>query len=233
MKKGKINILIVIGVVILVLTSSYFLSSFLANYRLELKDVYIAKVDIRRRRLVDKSYLTKIKVPKAYLNENVYIDEEDIVGKYVISDGFIAKGSLFYKDYLQDEDEMEDAYFTRLNNNETAYDLRVKDIFVNTASLKQGQYLDIYLTINRKEVISDLLIKGARVVGVYDNQNKEVINNKDANIQTITIAIDSKMIPILNKALAIGEIRLTANSNIYDDQTCTMNLSEEMLKYLS
>lgn len=233
MKKSKIRFLIIPIIIILMGVSTFYLSKFLAIHELGLTDIYIAKVNIRHRTLIDESYLSKVKIPKAYINDEVIIDKSDIVGKYVVSDGYIPKGSLFYKNALQSIEQMEDGYFTRLKKNESSYDLKVKDIDVNTASLKQGQYVDLYLTINRKEVLSDLLITGARIIGIYDNQNKEVFTNKESNIQTITVAINKEMIPYLNKALAIGDIKIVTNSNLYSDQKCEINLSGDMLKYLS
>lgn len=233
MKRIKIKYLIIPVLTFFLTLGIFYLCKYVIEYQIGLTDVYVAKLNIRHRTKIKESHLSKIRVPKAYIEDTAYIDSQDIIGKYVVLDGFIAKGSPFYKEYLEDENKMEDGYYTRLKNGESAYDLRIKDIEVNTASIKQGQYVDLYLTINRQDVISDLIIEGARIIGVYDNQNREVLSNSDTNISTITIALQKEMIPYLNKAFAIGEIKLVTNSNLYNEQICKMNLSEEILKYLS
>ena len=233
MKKKKLKFVLIPLVIIVFGVAVYFCSDFLATKKLHFVSVCIAKTDLKNRTCIREDDLKVISIPEDYLNDDTYTDAKDIVGKYVVTDGFIAKGSLFYKDYLETVTEMNDGYFTRLEDGKSSYDLSVKDISCNTASLKEGQYIDLYLTINRKEVISDLLISGAKIIGLYDNRNNEITQNSDTTVSTITIALDKEMIPFLNKALAIGEISISTNANLYDFQKTEMNLSDEMRNYLS
>lgn len=232
MRKNKKYFLIPI-IVLLSLAIIYFGSELLAMYRLGLKKVCVAKMNLKERTLIDEEYIDYIYVPKAYINENTYTEANDVVGKYVKLNSTIYRNSLFYKDALDDTDNMKDLLHLNLNESEVTYDLFIKDIKVNTAHLLEGMNVDIYLTINRKEVISDLLISNARIIGLYDLNNKEIKNmNSDYTVGTISIALNKEMVPYLNKAIAIGEVSLLVTSDVYKQKEMNLNDSSNIFDYI-
>lgn len=233
MRKKKKYLLIPL-IIILSLGIIYFGSEALAIYRLGLRKVCIAKLSIPQRTKIIEDYLDYIYVPKAYLNEETYVSEYDVVGKYVKLDAYIPKGSLFYKDILEIKDDMKDYLHLELQNDEVTYDLFTKDVKVNPAHLLKGMNVDLYLTINRKDVDSDLLISGARIIGLYDVNNKEIKNNNDSQtLGTISIAIKKDMVPYLNKAIVIGEVSLLVGNNLYDDEQMFLNKESKIFEFLS
>lgn len=235
MNKRKKYILYPI-IILLCFAIMYFGSELIAIYRLGLTDVYIANVSLPQRTLIVEDYLKTIKVPKAYVNEEVYLKKEEILGKYTKLDSYIPKGSMFYRDALDDPKDMKDYLHLELGENELTYDLFVKDIKVNPGHLLKGMNVDLYLTVNKKEVVSDLLISGARINGLYDNNNKEIKgnSNEESRLSTISIAVTRDMVPYLNKAIAIGEVSLFVGSNIYDsDYKMYLNSSSKIFELLS
>ena len=233
MRKKKKYLLIPL-IVLLCLAVLYFGSEAIAIYRLGLKKVCVSKMNLPSRSEIKEEYLDYIYVPKAYINENVLIKKEDILGKYVRLSSAVPKGSLFYKDALDSLDEMADGLHLILNDDEISYDLFYKDVKANPGHLLKGMNVDLYLTINRKEVMSDLLISGARIIGLYDVNNKEIKNINDSSLGIITLAIKKEMVPYLNKAIVIGDVSLLVANDLYEDKQMYMNTSSaifEMLKW--
>lgn len=233
MKKRKKYFLIPI-VILLILAIIYFGSELLAIYRLGLTKVVVAKMSLPQRTLIEEDLLDYIYVPKAYLNNNTYTSKEEVLNKYVKQNSYIPAGSLFYKDILENKSDMKDGPHLDLKKDEVTYDLFTKDIKVNPAHLLTGMNVDLYLTVNKKEVISDLLISGARIIGLYDVNNKQIKSNNDNyTLGTISIAIKKDMVPYLNKAIAIGEVSLIVGSDLYDDSRIYLNSSSKIFDLLS
>lgn len=208
------------------------LSYLISWYRLGLTRVYVSAYDIGEREKIDKLYLKTILVPKAYVSDDIYLEEKDIVNKYTKLNVIVPKGSLFYKSFLEDFSDMKDSSHLLLEDNQVTYDLYVKDIDVNPANILKGMRCDLYFTLNRQEVISDLLIEDAKIIGLYDLNNQQIVDNH-TTLNIISIAIDKEMVTYLNKALAIGEIKLIVGNDLYADNKVKINLSETILKYLS
>lgn len=233
--KRKSKYLLIPIVVILSLTILYFGSELLAIVRLGLTKVPIAKLSLPARTCINDDYIDYIYVPKAYVNDNCYATSEDLLDKFVKLNAYIPKGSLFYKDFLEDRQDMKDNVHYLLNDNEVTYDLFVKDIKVNPAHLTKGMHIDIYLTIKQKEVCSDLLISGARIIGLYDVNNKEIKNNPIENysLGTISIALKQEMVSYLNKAITIGDVSIIVSNGIYDKKDMYLNKNSKIFDYLS
>ena len=234
MKRKKKKILCIIPlIVILSLAIIYFGSDLLAIYKIGLTDVYVAASSIPQRTIISKDLLEIKKVPKVYIDNNIYTDLFNIEGKYVKLGSYIPKGSLIYKEALDDVDNMKDYVHMELKNGEVTYDLFARDIKVNPAHLLKGMNADLYLTINRKEIVSDLLISNVRIIGLYDVNNKEIKDfDKDSTLGTISIAVKKNMVPYLNKAIAIGEVSMLIGSDLYDNKSSTMNSSSIIFNYL-
>lgn len=208
------------------------LSYLISWYRLGLTRVYVSAYDIGEREKIDEAYLKTILVPKAYISEDIYLNENDIIGKYTKLNTSIAKGSLFYKTYLEDFNNMKDSSHLLLEKNQVTYDLYVKDIEVNPANILKGMRCDLYFTLNRQDIASDLLIEDAKIIGLYDLNNQQIVDNL-TTLNIISIAIDEDMVTYLNKALAIGKIKLIIGDDLYENKKVKINLSDTILNYLS
>ena len=91
---------------------------------------------------------------------------------------------------------------------------------------------DLYFTLNRQDVVSDLLIEDAKIIGLYDLNNQQIVDNL-TTLNIISIAIDEDMVTYLNKALAIGKIKLIIGDDLYENKKVKINLSDTILNYLS
>jgi|GEM_PF-4409761 len=178
--------------------------------------VYVSSHLINQRSLIKEEDLKEIFLPSAFINEDIIIDKEEIVGKVTRLGYGIAKGSFFYYSFLESSETISDKAQLALLEEEAAYDLYLSDIKANPANLKTGLRVDLYLTIEEEKPLSDLFLQGVRVIGCYDRSGKMV---EGGEISIITLAVNEKDISIINKALLLGKISISIGSNRYDSES--------------
>ena len=231
-KKVKRPLFILVGVifgVVVLFVSLYFY----LDYRLGAKEVAIAKYSLNNRTLISEETIEFVKVPKSYLNEEVLTLKEDIVGKYVKINAFVPKGSFFYKSVLDDYENIKDRLNHELLEDEVNFDISSNNIKVNQAYLTKGMYVDIYLTINKDRVLSDMLINNVRIIGLYDINHHEIKDyDVDSLLQNISLAVKKEALPYLNKAEVIGELSIVVSSDSYKDVDSVLNKDSIIFTYL-
>ena len=201
--------------------------------KMKLKEVYVAKYNLNNRTIISEDEIEKIKVPASYLSEDVYLDLNDIVGKYVKLNAYIPKGSFFYKGTLDEKDKMKDGISFWLKDGEVSYDIYFKDLKANQAYLSKGMYVDLYLTINKDKVVSDLLINNIQIIGLYDINHNEIKDYDDSAIlEFICLAIPKESVVYLNKAQVIGDLSLILSENTYSDEESVLNKDAKIFEYL-
>ena len=200
---------------------------------LELVKVPVASYSLGKRALVDETTYKLISVPKRYLNSDVVLDSEELNNKCVRIDGFVPKGSFFYKSVLDDIGSIDDKLTYDLRENEVAFDININDLKVNQAYLKEGMYVDIYLTISKDRVLSDLLINNVRIIGLYDLNHKKILDfDNNAVLQNITLALPNDAVSYVNKALAIGTLNAVIGKDCYQDVGSSLNVESVVFNYL-
>lgn len=227
------KILIIVPIVLIMSLSLYLSGRAFLMYRQDYIDVYVASHQISQRTKLSDQDITTIRLPKQVISDDIYNDENDILGKYVKLSYSIAKGSLFYKGYL--EEDIKDLAGTLLKDGQVCYDLYVNEIKVNTATLSDNMLIDIYLSINtNNKPISDLLIEDCRILSIFDSNNKQIFSyNSDLKPYIISIAINKEEVILLNKAMMLGEISVIVSSNTYrEDILSKVNKTCQLLEYL-
>ena len=226
-KKKKIIITLIL---IMMLVTAVFLY---CQRELELVKVPVASYSLGKRTLVDETAYKLVSVPKRYLNGEVICDKELLSNKCVRIDGFVPKGSFFYKSVLDDIGSIDDKLTYDLREDEVAYDISANDLKANQAYLKEGMYIDIYLTINKDRVLSDLLINNVRIIGLYDLNHKKILEyDNSAILQNITLALPCDAVSYINKALAIGSLNIVIGKDCYQDVESNLNEESIVFNYL-
>ena len=223
---------IFIPVLIAVLSLSLSLISYL-RYREIYVQVPVASHQLYQRSLLSKEDLSYIEVPKAFIQEDVLIDEDEILGQYVKLSYTVPKGSLIYKGAL--EKEIGDLALTLLQYGEVSYDLYTGEVKVNTGNLNVGNNVDIYLTIKTNEkTLSDVLLEDCRVIGLYDSQGRQIRSYEtDARIAIVSIAVEKSHVNLLNKALMVGSVSVLMSDGTYEvNARAKANEEAEVFSYL-
>lgn len=203
------------------------------KYTIGYTKVYIASHQLSQRKQIDEDDLIEIEVPKDYLNDDIYINKEDILNKFVKLSYSIPKGSFIYKGAV--ESNIGDYANTLLKNNEVNYDIYTNDTKINTANLAKNMYIDIYLTIENKDnPISDLILSNARITGLYDSDSKPIQDYDNNNkVYSISIAINKEDVNFLNKAQVIGKISCIISNNTYDTNLrSSVNKNSKLFEYI-
>lgn len=227
-KTLALSIIVLLGIVALILGIIFY-----CNSKLKMTTVYITKYTLPNRTLISDDELEEVKVPLAYLSDEVIINKEDIIGKYVKINTSIPKGSFFYKESLDDYELIKDNLNSDLLAGEVAFDISANHIKANQAYLNKGIYVDVYLTISKDRVISDLLINNVKVIGLYDASRQEIKDyDKDSLLSSICLAVPSEVLPILNKAEVLGELSLVIGNNTYQKVESILNKDSELFDYL-
>ena len=183
------------------------------NYRVSLAidpiTVPYAKEDLPTRTLITSDMVGRIKVARTYVNEasNIMKSSEEVIGKYVSYKTNIPKGSLFYSESLKDADEMPDAAFANIEDGYTIYSLAVNEDKTLKNSIRQGDYIDLYMSATEYRntnhlVIYGRLIKSIRVLAVKDRRGNNIVKNtmtygKPAEL---LFAVDNELFLLLSRA---------------------------------
>lgn len=228
-KKGlALFIVILLSILCLILGIILYIDS-----KLEMTNVFIAKYTLTNRTLISEDEIKEISVPKKYLNEEVLLSKEDILGKYVKINTSIPKGSFFYDDALDTYEEIKDKLNTDLLDNEVSFDISANHIKANQAYLNKGMYVDIYLTISKDKVLSDLLINNIKIIGLYDSNKREIKDyDRDSLLSSICFAVPKDALPYLNKAEVLGELSIVVGNNTYSKTKSVLNKNSELFTYL-
>ena len=203
------------------------------DYRENWFKVPVASHSLFQRTRISKEDLEYIDVPAAFLDEDICISQEDILGKYVRLGFALAKGSLIYKGAI--EENIRDLPLTLLKKGEAGYDLYAGEVKINAGNLDTGICVDLYLTMKAGErTISDLLIEHCRVIGLYDSQGRLIRPfDTDAKVSIVTVAVMRDYVGLINKSLAIGSLSVLPSDDCYDsDPYSSLNEEAEALEYL-
>ena len=227
------KILIITISTLLLAVGIFFGIRFYTRYSIGYTKTYVASHHINQRTMISEQDLLEVEVPKDYLKDDVYLNKDDILNKYVRLSCSIPKGSLFYKSCL--ETDIKDLANTLLKENEVNYDIYTSNVKINTANLAKNMYIDLYLTINSKDKpVSDLLLSNARITGLYDSNNKPILDyDNDTRVAIISIAINVDDVNVLNKAQVVGELNCVISNNAYKvNLSSLLNKKSKLFEYL-
>lgn len=227
--KKSISVFLAIGLVL----ASFLIGSFYSSYKYSFVDVPVASCFLDKRSVIKNRDIKYIKLPEMYLDKDIIVDESLLIGRYISSDYYVNEGSFFYSDFIEDESLMNDIDYINIDSNMTVYELNVNNIFVNAAHLNKNMYVDLYLTIEKPLVISDLFISNVKICGLYNNAYQEVEKNSDKSLSIISLIVNKDMVSLLNKALLIGDISIIPCNDPYTSKECFINRKGDIINYLN
>lgn len=226
--------LILFGAFVLSIIISFVLGRLGVINSYKLVSVPFASEKLDSRTLIKNKDIKYAKVPSSLLNEDILTSESEIIGKYVGSSCFINEGSFFFRDSIEDISNMNDASLLEVDDDEVVYELFVKNIDVNAAHINNNMYVDLYLTIEKPYIISDLLVSNIKVCGLYNNNYEDIrVDDKRNNLSIISLIIKEDMISLLNKAQIIGKLSIVPTSSPYGAKDMSINKEGEIMNYIN
>lgn len=201
--------------------------------QLDLVFVSVASHDLKARTLITEEDLKTIEVPRVYLTEQVLLDADQIIGKYVVLDGFIPDGSLIYQQMTENLSDAIDSPSLLLKENQAVYTLDMNLVSSAGNTLKIGQRIDLYGTLKEnRNTLVDLLLSQVRIVGLKDKNGIDVDGNSKLLPKVMLLALDRIAVPYLTKLNALGEITISPTSYELNEDECLLHTDTALWDHL-
>lgn len=150
-------------------------------------NVPVAKVKILPETQITQDKVQFDKVSKIVVKDNVLRQLNNIIGKYTNVNVTIPAGSMFYKEWLVNGEDLPGSWLKQIDfsNGEEAYYYKVDVTSTFGNSILPNSYIDIYMktTLEDKSVIYGKLFKNIKVLAVHDSNGKNVFSDSE-NVST-------------------------------------------------
>ncbi len=189
---------------------------------LDLIDVPVVSTNLSPRTLITEADLIMVKMPKAYLQPSILLDSKHIVGKYTLINTGIPSGSFIYASMVEPIEDAKDYPALLLHPEQVVYALDVDLKMTSGNTLQPFQSIDLYVSlIHNRLTVVDRLIRNVRILSLKDKNGKDLDQATDIP-KIMLIALNQDLVPILTKALELGELIITPISKVESDQECIL-----------
>lgn len=211
---------------------SYLGSQIYIDNRLDLVEVPIALGDLAPRTLITKEDIGLIRMPKAYLPNSIILDTDELIGKYTLITGQIPQGSFIYASMVETLQQAKDYPSLLLNEGQVVYALDVDLKSTSGNTLQPFQKIDLYLSLEHNHLtLVDQLIGNVRILSLKDKNGKDLQKASELP-KLMLVALDQKLVPLLTKAIALGELILTPVYDQNDPKESILIENTQLLKVL-
>lgn len=166
-----------------------------------------AKKEISSRTQITSDMVSYTEVPKSLVNKasNLVSNQNGIVGKYVNYGYTIPSGSFFYSESILNSSATPESEFANIPDGFTVYQLLVDFDTTYGNSIYPGNYIDLYVkTVDKdsNKIIFGRLIKGIKVMDVYDSAGNNVFETTSENRKPkyMDFAVPNDIFLLLRKA---------------------------------
>ena len=182
--KNKNAVTIIASVlIVVVLVVGY---NFRVNNAVFMETVIYAKETIPPKTEITDGMIDKIRVPKEALKGNIIVSKEQIIdptGKtkyYTRVNTMIPQGSLIYAEQVSKEEHLPDSSLYLLAKDEVLNYITVDLVSSYSNSIKPGQYIDIYASLqyNQRNQVARLF-KNIKVLAVKTTAGQNVFEEGD------------------------------------------------------
>ena len=182
--KNKNAVTIIASVlIVIVLVVGY---NFRVNNAVFMETVIYAKESIPPKTEITDGMIDKIRVPREALKGNVFVSKDQIIdptGKtkyYTRVNTMIPQGSLIYAEQVSKEEHLPDSSLYLLGKDEMLNYITVDLLSSYSNSIKPGQYIDIYASLqyNQRNQVARLF-KNIKVLAVKTSSGLNVFENPE------------------------------------------------------
>ena len=232
--KNTFTILIVFAGII----GLYVVYNWRINQATTLVQIPYAKKELNSRQEITTESVSYMQVPKSVLNNasNIVSSGYQVIGKYVNYGCTIPQYSLFYQENILTESATPESEFKDLPDNYTVYQLEVDFDSTYGNSIYPGNYIDLYIKMkekNTEKVIFGRLIKGIKVMAVYDGEGQDVFESTSEARQPryMWFAVPNDLYELLKKAVYASATILPIPRNAsYSDEERTPEIDSTYIQ---
>lgn len=204
---------------------------------LNIIQVPIVKEDLPMRSLIQKEDIIYFDLPQALIHDDVLLDEQAILGKWTTHEMILKKGSFFYQENLNKEENLQDEPTLMLKKGQVAYPIPVdlKQIAGNT--YVKNQKIDLYGIIqprNEKPII-DLILQSVRILALKDRKGLEINDPNSTGVASIVvIALNQEYVAFVESLQLLGQIQIVATKDSWSQkEECLYQSGHQLESYLS
>ena len=207
------NTVTIIGV-ILVLVLLYWGYSTQVNNSVKPVTVPVAAKTIQPRTQITAEMISTIDISSIAVVENVYTNQNQVIGMYSNVNTIIPEGSMFYHQALIEKDKLPDSAFFDMAEDEIPYlfSVNLETTFGN--SIFPGSKIDIYMKAidDDNKIMVGKLLADVKVLAVKDNAGNDVFENTEEqrNPEYLVFGLPDDIHILLRKAryLTTGAVEL-------------------------
>ncbi len=150
------------------------------NQKTALATVYYAKDTIQPKTKITEEMVSRMQVPQSFIKGEYYKSYSDIVGKYSNYNTMIAKGSIFYRDLLIEEENLPDAVLYNVNEGERIVSFPVNTVSTYGNSIMPGNIVDVYVKLyDGSKLVYGEFFEKIEVLAVKDSAGKNVFDSTE------------------------------------------------------
>lgn len=205
------------------------------------KDLSMVLIPVAKQNLIYRTEITEkdldyLKLPKAFVKEDMILNQEELIGKVVSHSYQIAKGSVFTSEMIEEKERVKDKAIYALEKGQAALNINVEAMPTLGNGLQVNQKIDLYCIIqNRNETpIVDLLLKSVRIIDIRDRKGLELDDPQGTGTASIiTLAVNQDYISLLTTASYLGTWQIVVNEQSWErGKECILNKESKVYPYL-
>lgn len=198
------NTVTIIGVLLILLVLFFGYRYQVSKMVNPVSNIPVAKETIQPRTEIKSDMIEYIDVAPIVLQENVYRNANQVIGKYTAANTLIPAGSMFYHESVVEEENLPDAAFVDIQEGQVPYNFPVTMATTYGNSIYPGNYIDIYMKSYNESgtLMVGKLIENVKVLAVKDSQGRNVFENSE-EVRTpayMIFGLESELNILLRKA---------------------------------
>ena len=217
----------------------FFAYRYRVNTAINAVNVPIATRRINAREEITEELFTTVKVASSMITNNVIINKNDLLGKYVNYNTYIPEGGMFYRSSIVDWKQMPDSAWADIEEGYTIFSLKVSSTSTFGNSIYPGDKIDLYYQNtmrvgNESKRFLGPLIEGIEVIAVKDENGSHIFkkSSEQKNAQALIFAVPDDMFSVIKRAYYIsgGTILPVPRNANYNAETTLGN--EKVISFI-
>ncbi len=208
----------------------FFAYRYRVNKAINAVSVPIATKTLEARKLIEEDDIKTVKVAYSMITNNVILNKENIIGKYVNYNTFIPEGSLFYDSAVVTWSSMPDSTWSDIPEGHTIVSLSVNSQSTYGNSIYPGDKIDLYYqgSMGENRFVGKL-IEGITVLAVKDERGNHIFKKsaEQTNAAALIFSVPENMHLLLRKAIYLNgyvipvprNAEYNADTSIYRENT--------------
>lgn len=228
------SLVTLVGSIICVIIIVFFYN-YRVNKKIDMVTIPVAKVRLDGRKQITEDDLKKIKVARSLLSENVIINEQKIIGKYVDYNTFVPEGGMFYTSEVVEWEDMPDSTWSDISEGKTIVYLNIKDSASYGNQFFPGDRIDLYVeTSIGGKLAYGRFVESIKILAVKDDDGNHIFEKKPSTGKPaqLIFELDEENFLLMTSATRMSELSIVPvpRNSQYTADDKDMSITTEQIK---